>query len=203
MRILERHELGSIKKGVTFGRFSPFKTGHRRGIEEILEYCQQLTLGVIDSNTPKKTVAEHFRKFCEAADKKNTAEHTQFSLEERLNLTRLSLEDLIKDGNVLVQSIFRPEYDPEIFNRQFPKGIYDVLFSKVDDDPFDRERNCVMEQIIGREILFVKPIAPILHNSDILKKIGNGEIDWRDVIPKNAYEKFVRYAKNKPKYNLK
>lgn len=137
-----------------------------------------------------------------ALDKENTAEHTQFSLEERLDLTRLSLEDLIKDGNVVVQSVPRPEYDTQSFNRDFPIDRYDVLFSKVDDDPFDKERNRVMEQILGREILFVKPIAPILHNSDILKQIGDGKIDWSDVIPENAYKKFLEYAKNKPKYNL-
>jgi len=203
MRTLEKYEKESVEKGVTFGRMSPIKNGHRRGIEEILEYCKQLSIGVIDSNTPRKNVPNKFRRFCDAADKKNSPSHTLFSVEERFEMTKLALSDLIKDGNIIVNQVPRPEYDIDTFTKMFPKDIYQVLFSKVEDDPFDRERNRIMEEILGREILFVDPLAPILHNSDILKKIDRNEINWEDVIPKGSYEAFMKYAKKHSQYNLK
>ncbi len=183
--------------GVTFGRFSPFKKGHVNGINDMLGFCKKLTVGIIDSDTPKTHVPDWLKEFSDMADYKNSNTHTVFSLEERIELAQLSLQDFIRKGKVEVTPISRPEYSVDEFNRRFSPEKHIVMFSGVDDNDFDILRNKIMGRILGRTIKLIKPTDEVIHNTDLLSAIKRGEKTWKEIIPKSAYGKFTVYAQQK------
>ena len=182
---------------VTFGRFSPMTKAHIKGFLDILNHCDHLVVGIIDSYTTKVVVPVRFECFCAQADKKNDQGYTRFTLEERFAMASAALRRFIDSGRVSVKVVPRPEYAVVQFTEMFPIDTYKVMFSGVADNQFDCERNNIMPDLLGREVFLIKPSYEVVHNSQILDSIRKGNGQWADIIPEDAYDIFLMYARER------
>lgn len=175
------------KKVLTFGRYNPFKIGHLCAINDLLEYWDEVVVGIINNNTEKKVDISKLgiQEYCKIADIQNAKNKNPFSLEERMSMINAS----INHNRVKTVLVDRPEYNPDDILKRFPNTEYDIAFSDIMDNEFDRMRNHIMPQILKRHIFLIPP-SFVLHNSDIKKSITTSE-DWAKHMPYPTYKIFL------------
>jgi len=175
------------KKVLTFGRYNPFKIGHLCAINDLLEHWDEVVVGVINNNTEIKIDIPKLglEEYCKIADVQNAKIKNHFDLEERMLMINASIDH----NRVKVVPLDRPEYNPDDILSRFPDTEYDIAFSDITDNEFDRMRNCIMPQILKRSIFLIPP-SFVLHNSDIKKSITASE-DWAKHMPYPTYKIFL------------
>ena len=159
-----------MKEAVTFGRYNTFSYAHISTIIAILKQYNNLTIGlIINQQKNDRDIKEELYRIYELADKNYTDKKLlPVGIRKEMMIAGIKQFDLRLLDKVNIEIIRRPEYFREEFNSKFPKTKYDVIFPRTDDEKneFDILRNMYMQEILGRDIYFVKPKLTI-HNSDM------------------------------------
>ena len=186
------------KKAVTFGRYMLVSYAHLSTVQTILEKWDHLTIGILRNDIKPDKASSLFQNnklFYQLCEKNWIPEKCIFSVDERMEMWKATINEYQLEKQVDILEIERPECAPIKFSELFPEAQYDLLFPKpVQDEKstFDLIRNKCFSEVLQRKVFEIEPKLT-LHTTDIKNSIYEGLSNWDEYMPESAYQIFKSF----------
>ena len=173
------------------GRFQPPNIAHIFTILAILEQWESLIIAVIYDSPKPPNLNSQWQKYIQESAISYAPEKNPISPTEVKEMWDAFITTRNLKGRIRCEITKRP-YDLE-FSKIYPPDQIDIVYPTLDEsDPkIDFLRAQAYPKLLGREIFFVRPLFK-LHNTEIKRIIIAGIGSWKDFVPSEIYEIFLR-----------
>lgn len=177
------------------GRFQPPTKAHLATARRILESWERLTIVVAYEIAPPDRMLVEWQEYIRLSGATSYAPGKNiFSHVEVVTMWQAAIDALDLQQRVIVCANGRPEFD-ETFRQRFPENAYDFVTIRLPETEsvIDATHRELLPRLHCRPVFEVD--APfVLHNTEIRKRVIEGNGSWEEYLPAGTIEVFTRIS---------